>query len=225
MLLAAIAVPAHAFALKGPWPAAPPAPAHAGGGVSAIARSRPFWMLACALTLSAFTVYAVVVDLVPLLLERGFTSQAAWALGLGGAGQTLGRTLCSPLTRHSTTGTKPQARALRRLKGTSTSLFETGAVCCPGTHSRHPCHLGDHDHRPHPRAKPSPAAWWMRRSRLSAEESAKHAALSSTSPRGPDRARFRCAVVPIDPCTRSPAAQPEGMAAPISLATSIALKD
>ncbi|MCX4580838.1 MFS transporter [Streptomyces sp. NBC_01571] len=107
LLLAAITIPAHAFALKGPWPAAPPAPAHAGGGVSAIARSRPFWMLACALTLSAFTVYAVVVDLVSLLLERGFTtSQAAWALGLGGAGQTLGRTLYSPLTRHSTTTTR-----------------------------------------------------------------------------------------------------------------------
>jgi hypothetical protein len=51
-------------------------------------------MLAAALTPSAFSVYAVVVALVPLLLERGLTTaQAAWALGLGGAGQTLGRTL------------------------------------------------------------------------------------------------------------------------------------
>lgn len=59
-------------------------------------------MLATALTLSAFTVYAVVVTLVPLLLERGYsTSQAAWALGLGGAGQTLGRTLYATLARHT----------------------------------------------------------------------------------------------------------------------------
>ncbi|MGX6739254.1 hypothetical protein [Streptomyces xantholiticus] len=41
-----------------------------------------------ALTLSSLAMYAVVA-LLPLLLDRGFpTTQAAWALGLGGAGQT-----------------------------------------------------------------------------------------------------------------------------------------
>jgi hypothetical protein len=51
--------------------------------------------------------YAVVVALVPPLLERGYsTTQAAWALGLGGAGQTLGRTLYTVLAR----GTRPTAR-------------------------------------------------------------------------------------------------------------------
>ncbi len=46
--------------------------------------------------------YAVVA-LVPLLLERGYTtSQAAWALGIGGAGQALGRTLYAALTRRTT---------------------------------------------------------------------------------------------------------------------------
>lgn len=74
-----------------------------------MARSRPFWLLAAALTLSAFSIYAVVVALVPLLLERGFTtSQAAWALGLGGAGQTLGRTLYATLARR----TRPTARTV-----------------------------------------------------------------------------------------------------------------
>ncbi|MER6241236.1 MFS transporter [Streptomyces clavifer] len=47
--------------------------------------------------------YAVVIALVPLLLERGYsTSQAAWALGIGGAGQTLGRTLYAALARRTT---------------------------------------------------------------------------------------------------------------------------
>lgn len=63
-----------------------------------VVRSRPFLPLGLAFLLSAFAMYAVVVALVPLLLERGYTTtQAAWALGLGGAGQTLGRTLYAAL--------------------------------------------------------------------------------------------------------------------------------
>ncbi|WP_432190272.1 MFS transporter [Streptomyces sp. Tue6028] len=109
VVLAVVTIPAHAFALNAPWPAAPPSPAHVTGGADTVARSRPFWLLATALTLSAFSVYAVVVALVPLLLERGFTTgQAAWALGLGGAGQTLGRTLYASLARR----TGPTARTV-----------------------------------------------------------------------------------------------------------------
>ncbi|MFD5474577.1 MFS transporter [Streptomyces sp. NPDC127105] len=122
LLLAAITIPAHALALKGPWPEAPPASAHTSGGATSVARSRPFWMLACALTLSAFTVYAVVVALVPLLLERGFTTgEAAWALGLGGAGQTLGRTLYASLARH--TGAAARTVTLIALGGATTAAL------------------------------------------------------------------------------------------------------
>ncbi|MEU9146471.1 MFS transporter [Streptomyces sp. NPDC048349] len=100
-ILAAITVPAHALALKAPWPAAPPNPPNITGGHEHVVRSRPFRMLAVTFTLSAFAMYAVVIGLVPLLLERGYTTtQAAWALGLGGAGQTLGRTLYATLARH-----------------------------------------------------------------------------------------------------------------------------
>ncbi|WP_405669461.1 MFS transporter [Streptomyces sp. NBC_00055] len=54
--------------------------------------------------------YAVVVALVPLLLERGLTTaQAAWALGLGGAGQTLGRTLHAALARRTAVTTRTVA--------------------------------------------------------------------------------------------------------------------
>ncbi|NKI41803.1 MFS transporter [Streptomyces physcomitrii] len=121
--LAALTVPAHAFALRGPWPPAPVPPASgADTGAASLARSRPFLLLAVALTLSAFAMYAVVVTLVPLLLDRGYTAtQAAWALGLGGAGQTLGRTLYAALARR----TSPALRAtvLIGLGGTATGAF------------------------------------------------------------------------------------------------------
>ncbi|MFF0887107.1 MFS transporter [Streptomyces sp. NPDC003456] len=102
-LLAAVTIPAHALALRAPWPAAPTAPAHGTGDAAGTGRSRPFLLLAATFTLSSFALHAVVVALVPLLLERGYTtSQAAWALGIGGAGQTLGRTLYATLARRTT---------------------------------------------------------------------------------------------------------------------------
>jgi MFS family permease len=101
-ILAAVTIPAHALALRGPWPDAAPSPAHAAPGAAEVGRSRPFLLLAAAFTLSSFAMYAVVVALVPLLLERGYTtSQAAWALGIGGAGQTAGRTLYAALARRT----------------------------------------------------------------------------------------------------------------------------
>ncbi|MFG2703218.1 MFS transporter [Streptomyces sp. NPDC048386] len=101
-ILAAVTIPAHALALRAPWPDAPTSPAHAAEGAAKVGRSRPFLLLAVAFTLSGFAMYAVVVALVPLLLERGYTtSQAAWALGIGGAGQTLGRTLYATLARRT----------------------------------------------------------------------------------------------------------------------------
>ncbi|MFD7621901.1 MFS transporter, partial [Streptomyces sp. NPDC059802] len=122
LVLAAVTVPAHAFALKAPWPKATPLPTGATGGADHVAHSRPFWMLATALTLSAFTVYAVVVALVPLLLERGFTTtEAAWALGLGGAGQTLGRTLYAAVARR--TGVTARTVALIALGGLTTAAL------------------------------------------------------------------------------------------------------
>lgn len=48
--------------------------------------------LVIAMSLAAFALYAVVVNLVPLLTERGLsTTAAAWALSLGGVGQVMGR--------------------------------------------------------------------------------------------------------------------------------------
>lgn len=123
-VLAGVTIPAHALALTAPWPPAPHATAHSTGSGSAerVGRSRPFWTLAAALTLSAFTMSAVVVALVPLLLDRGLTpTQAAWALGLGGAGQTAGRTLYAAIARRP----RPTARtsALIALGGATTAVL------------------------------------------------------------------------------------------------------
>ncbi|MFF6885468.1 MFS transporter [Streptomyces sp. NPDC012421] len=121
-LLASITVPAHALALRAPWPPAPPAPADTTSAPRDVVRSRPFLLLGLAFMLSAFAMYAVVVTLVPLLLERGYTtSQAAWALGLGGAGQTLGRTLYSTLARRTSTTTRTVA--LTSLGALTTAAF------------------------------------------------------------------------------------------------------
>lgn len=121
-MLAAITIPAHALALRAPWPPAPRTAAGTPHTTTAVARSPVFWLLATALTLSSFAMYAVVVTLVPLLLHRGFsTAQAAWLLGLGGAGQTLGRTLYAALARR----TSPAVRttALIGLGGLTTAAL------------------------------------------------------------------------------------------------------
>lgn len=93
-VLAAITVPAHWFGLRQPWI---PAVARRGAsrrsrGVGAVLRSRPFVALAVAMCLTAFAVFAVVINLVPLFIERGFSARdGAIALGLGGVGQLCGR--------------------------------------------------------------------------------------------------------------------------------------
>lgn len=121
-ILAAVTIPAHALALRAPWPDAPTSPAHAAEGAAKVGRSRLFLLLAAAFTLSSFAMYAVVVALVPPLLERGYTtSQAAWALGIGGAGQTLGRTLYAALARRTTATTR--TTILIALGGLTTAAF------------------------------------------------------------------------------------------------------
>ncbi|NLU76062.1 MFS transporter [Streptomyces sp. HNM0575] len=134
-VLAAVTVPAHALALRAPWPPAPDAPNAAGQPEKAagqpekvakpttpVARTRPFVLLAVALTLSALSSFAVVIGIVPLLNERGATpTQAAWALGLGGLGQTLGRTLYAPFARR--TGVTTRTSALIAAGGVTTAAL------------------------------------------------------------------------------------------------------
>ncbi|MFK0258591.1 MFS transporter [Streptomyces sp. NPDC090445] len=121
-ILAALTIPAHALALRAPWPPAPEGLHHPAAGPDPAVRSRAFWMLAATFALSAFAMYAAVITLVPLFLERGYTTtQAAWALGLGGAGQTLGRTLYATLARY--TGTITRTATLVGLGGLTTAAL------------------------------------------------------------------------------------------------------
>jgi MFS family permease len=94
----AVTIPLHWFGLKRPWTVDGTAHATDGDGAHADTHSSPdpgrheFWLLAVAFTLAGFCVYAVVVNLVPLLTDGGLTvGQAAIALGIGGAGQVAGR--------------------------------------------------------------------------------------------------------------------------------------
>jgi predicted MFS family arabinose efflux permease len=91
VVLALLTIPAHALALRVPWTA------HSGQSPRPvrdrqILTSRAFLQLAGAATLCALVQYAALVNVVPLLEGRGVSAGlAAWALGLGGAGQVAGR--------------------------------------------------------------------------------------------------------------------------------------
>lgn len=99
-VLAVTALPLHALMLRHPWPPAPKV--HTATAPAAVSRSRPFLLLAAAFTLSSLAMYGVVFATVPLLIARGLPlATAAWALGLGGLGQTLGRTLYASLARRT----------------------------------------------------------------------------------------------------------------------------
>jgi MFS family permease len=99
-LLAVITVPAHLLGLRLPWP---PAPGPSGPAVHAprrVLRSRPFVILMVSFGLTSLTSFVVVVNLVPLLGERGIgPGTAAVVLGIGGVGQVLGRLGYAPLAR------------------------------------------------------------------------------------------------------------------------------
>ncbi|MFF8481882.1 MFS transporter [Streptomyces antibioticus] len=122
VLLALVTIPAHALALRGPWPPVPAPPSQRAADTGSVARSRRFLMLATAMTLNSFAMYGVVIALVPLLIARGASpTAAAWALGLGGAGQTLGRTLYATLARR--TGVTTRTVTLIMLGGATTAVF------------------------------------------------------------------------------------------------------
>ena len=86
--LGVVTVPAHLLALRPAWPRLPSANATTGRTVGA---SPQFLLLAAAFAVATVGVYAAVINLVPLLQSRGFsTGEAALVLGIGGAGQVAG---------------------------------------------------------------------------------------------------------------------------------------
>ncbi|XVV07581.1 MFS transporter [Actinosynnema sp. CA-248983] len=126
-VLAVLTVPAHLFGLRLPWSKLPPA-AHEAENPRAIARSRPFVVLVVAMSLGGVAVYAVVVAMVPLLAERGLsTTLAAWALGLGGVGQVLGRLGYARLVARTTV----RVRTVSILLAASTTALLLGLIPGP----------------------------------------------------------------------------------------------
>jgi MFS family permease len=89
VILAAVTVPLHALALRrgpGATRAGHDAPARA------VIRSASFWLLAGAFFLGSVAAFAMIVQAIPFLLERGHGAGfAAFAVGLMGASQIPGR--------------------------------------------------------------------------------------------------------------------------------------
>jgi predicted MFS family arabinose efflux permease len=78
-VLAVITIPAHLIGLRQPWPPAPQR--HAAGPPNHIARSRGFVALTIAFALATGASYAIIVNLIPLMAERGISAQVLGRLG------------------------------------------------------------------------------------------------------------------------------------------------
>lgn len=93
-ILAVVALPMHLFFLNRRWTdenaTATARPSRA--AIRAITRSPRFIVLQIAVALATFTLFAVTINIIPVLIERGAGySLAAIALGLVGFGQVSGR--------------------------------------------------------------------------------------------------------------------------------------
>lgn len=96
-LLLLTTVPLHWLSLERSWtpvhhgPSADSAAVHT---VSTVIRTRRFWMLELSMLALAAALFSVTLALIPLFTEKGMSYElAAWALGLLGAGQVIGRVL------------------------------------------------------------------------------------------------------------------------------------
>jgi MFS family permease len=127
-LLALTTIPAHALGLRAPWPPVETARHARSGGWRTIAHSRAFLALTCATALGAFAMFAATIHLVPMLGWRGLApAAAAWALGLSGAGQLLGRIAYGPLAARTT----PPVRASALLGTSALTIAVVGLLDGP----------------------------------------------------------------------------------------------
>lgn len=134
LILAAVTIPAHAIGLDPPWPhrkrehRAATATVPEAAPDRNVIRTPAFALLAAAMALATFALFTATFFLVPLLTARGTdTSSAAWALGLCGAGQLLGRLGYGTLTRR----TGPTARTVLILALGAVMIAATVALAAP----------------------------------------------------------------------------------------------
>jgi len=72
-----------------------------------VLRDRQFVLLVAAMTLAGFSIYAALINLVPLLVQTGFSTQeAAVVLAVGGIGQVAGRIAYAPVLGPASPDTK-----------------------------------------------------------------------------------------------------------------------
>lgn len=131
LVLAVVTIPLHAVALSPPWVDLDARSAREGSHSRRPppeVRSRGFVVLAGALTLTAFGLYAASLALIPLLNARGFTSAlAAATLGLLGAGQLLGRIGYAPLASR----TSPAGRTVAIVLASASTIALLAAAPGP----------------------------------------------------------------------------------------------
>ncbi|WP_219921919.1 MFS transporter [Brevibacterium oceani] len=118
-LLAVLALPMHLFFLNRTWTdeAAGRAERPSRTQLRTVTRHPRFITLQIAVAIATFTLFAVTINIIPLIIERGAGySLAALALGLVGFGQVAGRFGYPNLERHTSTRTR------------TVILFASGAV-------------------------------------------------------------------------------------------------
>ena len=92
VVLAILTIAPHAIFLRPAWPAPHPGDPDAPDRRPQGTHPPGFWSLTIAYTAMSICAYAAIINLVPLLAERGYSpTEAAWALGIGGFGQVIGR--------------------------------------------------------------------------------------------------------------------------------------
>ncbi|MDN5806204.1 MAG: MFS transporter, partial [Brevibacterium sp.] len=104
-ILAVTALPMHFFFLNRRWTdaAAEQSRSPSRAELRTITRSARFIVLQTVVALATFTLFAVTINIIPLLMERGAEyGLAAIALGLVGFGQVAGRFFYPALERHTT---------------------------------------------------------------------------------------------------------------------------
>lgn len=112
--LGAVTLPVHVFVLRRPWPAEYSRTSTSRSQAEAeaseqqnpehrredseeiyaqqVMRSPAYLLMTIGLSLGALSMFAAMINLVPMLVDRGVSSSlAAWILGLGGLGQVIGR--------------------------------------------------------------------------------------------------------------------------------------
>ena len=118
-LLAVLALPMHLFFLNRTWTdeASASAVKPSRAELRQVTRDPRFITLQIAVAIATFTLFAVTINIIPLIIERGAAySLAAIALGLVGFGQVAGRFGYPSLERHSSTRSR------------TVTLFASGAV-------------------------------------------------------------------------------------------------